>query len=315
MHVLMGVPLRVATATSNLMIGITASASAIIYLLRGEHRSRTSPAPTAIGVFIGASIGSRTAHRIDLRVLRGLFVVDPALHCLADAPASARMTPAERPASRADRRRAVSRPRAVDRPAAHRRHVRRRSRSCSIGVVLMVATGVGPLSGGPPLRRRDASRVTCSPLRPAGFLWLGLIVVVATPVARVLASLVGYVRRGETRMAVVAAPILLVIALSVVLATASRGLTMDLLVLVGAFVVILAGAELFTNGIEWFGRKLELAEGAVGSVLAAVGTALPETMIPIIAILSGGGSDGVRTGSASGRSSARRSCSRRWRCS
>jgi cation:H+ antiporter len=59
----------------------------------------------------------------------------------------------------------------------------------------------------------------------------------------------------------------------------------DVVVLALAFVVILAGAELFTNGIEWFGRKLELAEGAVGSVLAAVGTALPETMIPIIAIL------------------------------
>ena len=66
---------------------------------------------------------------------------------------------------------------------------------------------------------------------------------------------------------------------------------MDILILVGAFLIILAGAELFTNGIEWFGRKLELAEGAVGSVLAAVGTALPETMIPIIAILSGAGSD------------------------
>ena len=66
---------------------------------------------------------------------------------------------------------------------------------------------------------------------------------------------------------------------------------MDILILVGAFVVILIGAELFTNGIEWFGRKLELAEGAVGSVLAAVGTALPETMIPIIAILTGGGSE------------------------
>jgi cation:H+ antiporter len=64
----------------------------------------------------------------------------------------------------------------------------------------------------------------------------------------------------------------------------------DVLILAIAFVVILIGAELFTNGIEWFGRKLELAEGAVGSVLAAVGTALPETMIPIIAILSGGGS-------------------------
>jgi cation:H+ antiporter len=65
----------------------------------------------------------------------------------------------------------------------------------------------------------------------------------------------------------------------------------DLVILAVAFVVILLGAELFTNGIEWFGRKLELAEGAVGSVLAAVGTALPETMIPIIAILFGGGSE------------------------
>ncbi len=60
---------------------------------------------------------------------------------------------------------------------------------------------------------------------------------------------------------------------------------MDIVILVVAFIVILMGAQLFTNGIEWFGRKLELAEGAVGSVLAAVGTALPETMIPIIAIL------------------------------
>jgi cation:H+ antiporter len=60
---------------------------------------------------------------------------------------------------------------------------------------------------------------------------------------------------------------------------------LDVVILIVAFLVILLGAELFTNGIEWFGRKLELAEGAVGSVLAAVGTALPETMIPIIAIL------------------------------
>ena len=60
---------------------------------------------------------------------------------------------------------------------------------------------------------------------------------------------------------------------------------MDILTLVLALFVILLGAELFTNGIEWFGHKLGLAEGAVGSVLAAVGTALPETLIPIIAIL------------------------------
>ncbi len=59
----------------------------------------------------------------------------------------------------------------------------------------------------------------------------------------------------------------------------------DIVILVVAFVVILAGAELFTNGIEWLGERLGLSEGMVGSVLAAVGTALPETMIPIIAII------------------------------
>jgi len=63
----------------------------------------------------------------------------------------------------------------------------------------------------------------------------------------------------------------------------------DILLLVVSFAVILAGSELFTNGIEWFGHKLELGEGAIGSVLAAVGTALPETMIPLIAIVCGGG--------------------------
>ena len=71
---------------------------------------------------------------------------------------------------------------------------------------------------------------------------------------------------------------------------------MDVIVLVLAFLIILLGAELFTNGIEWFGRKLGLAEGAVGSVLAAVGTALPETMIPIIAILFATGENAHEVG-------------------
>ncbi len=74
MHLGMGVPMRVATATSNLMIGITAAASAVIYLFRGEIDPFVA-GPTAIGVFLGASAGSRIAHRIDLRWLRVLFVV------------------------------------------------------------------------------------------------------------------------------------------------------------------------------------------------------------------------------------------------
>jgi cation:H+ antiporter len=63
----------------------------------------------------------------------------------------------------------------------------------------------------------------------------------------------------------------------------------DLILLVIAFTVILVGAELFTNGVEWAGHRLDLSEGAVGSVLAAVGTALPETAVPAVAILLGGG--------------------------
>src|SRR6187431_22874 len=60
---------------------------------------------------------------------------------------------------------------------------------------------------------------------------------------------------------------------------------MDVVLLVVALAIILLGAELFTNGIEWFGHRLNLAEGAVGSVLAAVATAMPETLIPVIAIV------------------------------
>jgi uncharacterized protein len=74
MHLAMGVPLRVATATSNLMIGITAAASAVIYLIHGGIDPYVA-GPTGIGVFLGATAGSRLGHRVDLRLLRLLFVV------------------------------------------------------------------------------------------------------------------------------------------------------------------------------------------------------------------------------------------------
>jgi cation:H+ antiporter len=54
-----------------------------------------------------------------------------------------------------------------------------------------------------------------------------------------------------------------------------------------SFAILLTGALLFTNAIEWFGSKLNLGQGAVGSVLAAVATALPESLIPIVAIIGG----------------------------
>ncbi len=54
--------------------------------------------------------------------------------------------------------------------------------------------------------------------------------------------------------------------------------------LIIALVIILVSAELFTNGIEWLGHRLNVSEGVVGSVFAAVGTAMPETLIPFVSV-------------------------------
>ena len=61
----------------------------------------------------------------------------------------------------------------------------------------------------------------------------------------------------------------------------------NILMLFLALAIILLGATVFTNGLEWFGKKMNLSDGAVGSIFAAIGTALPETLVPIIAILFG----------------------------
>jgi cation:H+ antiporter len=71
---------------------------------------------------------------------------------------------------------------------------------------------------------------------------------------------------------------------------------MNVLLFLLSFAIILIGCEFFTNGVEWLGRRYNLSEGAVGSVLAAVGTAMPETLIPLIAILFLGGSGGEDIG-------------------
>src|SRR5256885_7748353 len=60
---------------------------------------------------------------------------------------------------------------------------------------------------------------------------------------------------------------------------------LDVVLIIGAFALILWGAESFTDGVEWLGRMLKMSEGATGSILAAIGTATPETLIPVVAIL------------------------------
>lgn len=59
----------------------------------------------------------------------------------------------------------------------------------------------------------------------------------------------------------------------------------NVIILLLSLGIILLGCELFTNGIEWLGKKLNLGDGVVGSIFSAVGTCLPETLIPIIALL------------------------------
>lgn len=61
---------------------------------------------------------------------------------------------------------------------------------------------------------------------------------------------------------------------------------MEVLLLLVSFAIVLTGALIFTNAVEWIGHRLEVGVGAVGSILAAVGTAMPETLIAIVALLS-----------------------------
>lgn len=64
--------------------------------------------------------------------------------------------------------------------------------------------------------------------------------------------------------------------------------------LAAAFLLIVGGAIWFTNAVEWLGHRLDLGAGAVGALLAAVGTALPESVIPIVALLAGGSGEQVQ---------------------
>src|ERR1700719_3813136 len=78
-------------------------------------------------------------------------------------------------------------------------------------------------------------------------------------------------------------------------ASETLNLLIHLLILVLSFAIILAGSEMFTNGVEWAGQRLKISEAAVGSLLAAVGTALPETFIPAVALLTGPDSPSAHT--------------------
>ena len=84
----------------------------------------------------------------------------------------------------------------------------------AIGVLLMIADGISPLSGGPPLDLATLAGDLLA-LEPAAYLWLGLLTVVAAPIGRVIVAAVAYAREADWLMVGISLAILAVIAVGV----------------------------------------------------------------------------------------------------
>jgi len=64
-------------------------------------------------------------------------------------------------------------------------------------------------------------------------------------------------------------------------------MTITILIMIASALLIYFSCELFVNGIEWVGKAFNISQSAVGSVLAAFGTALPESIVTFIAVVFG----------------------------
>lgn len=74
MNLAMGLPIKVCTATSNFMIGVTAATGAAVYFMRGDVKPFIA-APVAVGVLVGAKIGASLLGRLKGEVIKRVFVV------------------------------------------------------------------------------------------------------------------------------------------------------------------------------------------------------------------------------------------------
>jgi uncharacterized membrane protein len=90
------------------------------------------------------------------------------------------------------------------------------------GIALMAANGIEPDAAEFPPFDPATILADLAALQPEGFLWAGIVVIVATPIARVLGELVAFARRRDRLMTGVAAAILAVVALSVIVAVVAE---------------------------------------------------------------------------------------------
>src|ERR1700727_2716211 len=64
-------------------------------------------------------------------------------------------------------------------------------------------------------------------------------------------------------------------------------LSIVIALLLGSAVVIYLACEVFVNGVEWVGPRFAVGEQATGSIMAAFGTALPESVVTFVAVVFG----------------------------
>ena len=219
MTLAMGVPMKVATATSNMMIGITATSSAVIYLLRDEIDPYVA-GPVALGVFVGASFGA-TDREPDRRARAAVAVHRrPARDGCPDGgqgggPVS--IQDGGRPAGRDSVEVAFAIETTVARLLVAGTYLA--IGLVLVGVIGMLAAGVDPFAHGapPPF---DLAQIPAEilALNPLGFLWLGLVLVLALPIGRVVVAGIGFLAAGDRRLALVSLGVILVVMASVLAA-------------------------------------------------------------------------------------------------
>jgi uncharacterized membrane protein len=93
----------------------------------------------------------------------------------------------------------------------------------AIGVALMISNGIDPQSATFPAFEPGTVLADMAALRPDGYLWAGIVILIATPIARVAGELVTFAVRGDRVMALVALAILGVVAFSVAAALVIEG--------------------------------------------------------------------------------------------
>jgi uncharacterized membrane protein len=81
----------------------------------------------------------------------------------------------------------------------------------AVGTLLMIREGIDPLEAGYPTLDLAALPADLLGLRPTAWLWVGILVILATPIARVGLALLGFLTSGERQFALVALAILMVI--------------------------------------------------------------------------------------------------------